>query len=181
MTEILDYLCGKMYWISLISIPFLLFFWGKTVLYARNSPKPKNIRDVFGLIPKKSTALFIGPILFTIIFTQILIFQARTQTSQFLNSMSPEYKVEVNGKELRDKKGFTDTVQNLYSTIGHHSHPTESLFIDVTDKKGHLKLLAAKDSDQPDEYWIFYPSFETLKRNEIGRIRTHLFDSYSTN
>jgi hypothetical protein len=60
----------------------------------------------------------------------------------------------------------------------HHSHPTKRISVEVCAKSPRLLLSLGRDSDDTQEYWVFWPKYCVTTYNEIGRIRTPLFDSY---
>jgi hypothetical protein len=41
-----------------------------------------------------------------------------------------------------------------------------------------LLLWVCRDSDNPREYWVYYPKYLITTYNEVGRLVTPIFDGY---
>ena len=59
----------------------------------------------------------------------------------------------------------------------HHSYPIKKFKFKIKDKDGELELLIGQDSQNKNEYWIFYPKYRHTGANELGRIRTNIFNN----
>ena len=76
--------------------------------------------------------------------------------------------------------------QTLHWLPAHHSNPTKRLKIRISNHVPRLFLLLARDSGDPTEYWVFWPreywvfnpKYRLTADHDIGRIKTHLFDTY---
>jgi hypothetical protein len=125
------------------------------------------------------SALFFG--------VPLLVFMGATSTSQSLaqarvldtlDLCSPENStVLVNGHEVSNSAEVLSTLRELRDLPAHHSSPSRRFSVDIRGPKP-LSLVLARDSGDPREYWVFYPTYMITRYNKIGRIRTSTFDAY---
>ncbi len=125
------------------------------------------------------SALFFG--------VPLLIFMGTASTSQDiahhevlrkLNSLSDASNVTINGQPASNSKQVLLALKALDWIPPHHSNPTKHIGLQITDRSSPILLALARDSGDPREYWVFYPKYYLTRINEIGRIRTPLFDEY---
>lgn len=177
MTEILDKLVSIWYYWMFVS--FGIAFIGVIILIIL------SIRN-YSKVEKRNKYLKIGAILFSqAILTWIIGFgtlwtiqsQARQELKEFLSQ--PDLIVSING-ELIDKK-TSITILNEIKTIGnieaHHSSPTEEIKIKIESELETFNLSLKRDSDCKNEFWIFWDKYHATKTNEVGRIRTEVFNN----
>lgn len=67
-------------------------------------------------------------------------------------------------------------LRDMHDTMGHHSHPTTRYRLFLTTSRGPLELQLCRDSQDPHEYWVFYPGFDSTKMNDIGHVFTNALD-----
>lgn len=80
--------------------------------------------------------------------------------------------VTVDGIQIGDSGPLVAALRNMQGTIGHHSHPTTSHVVVLTTSRGSLPLNLKRDSEDPDEYWVFYPFFQITRFNAVGHAFT---------
>ena len=95
-----------------------------------------------------------------------------------LESLDPESHITIDGQEVRNTKEILGVLKAIDWLPYHHSHPTKRISVSVSDHAPRLELSLARDSSNPQEYWIYWPKYHVTAQNDIGRIRTTLFDSY---
>jgi len=83
--------------------------------------------------------------------------------------------VTVDGKRLRDFTAFVASLREIHEPIGHHSHPTKLVRVNLTTASGPLKLNLERDSGVSSEYWVSNPSFYG---GYVGRIETNALDGF---
>jgi hypothetical protein len=99
------------------------------------------------------------------------------QIQQLLESVPHGASVSIDGHPVQNSDQILNMLRGLRDLPAHHSHPTKRIRIDINGSK-HLILELGRDSDNPQEYWVFYPRHLITRSNEIGRIITPLFDAY---
>lgn len=98
----------------------------------------------------------------------------RIEFKNFLTSVSTNKSVYIDEKLHKDPNGVIEQLKNIKWMPGHRSHPTNRIYVKIADNDKSVTILVRRDSDEPTEYWIFYPVTSKL---EIGRIYTNIFDS----
>jgi hypothetical protein len=165
----------------LIPIPFLGMLAGAVflirVLIGRWW-KWKKIPLGWKIVPFVAIACFILPIESTFIIAAPMDRTIMTETLRFLNSLSDNANVIINGKAVDNPSDVISKLKTLAKIQAHHSHPTQRIRIQVLNSDYSLTLELGRDSDIPSEYWVFYPGYRHSRLNEIGRINTTIFDKY---
>lgn len=80
--------------------------------------------------------------------------------------------VTVNGIQIGNSGPLVTALRNMQGTIGHHSHPTKRYRVLLTTARGSLALDMERDSEDPEEYWVFYPYFHITRLNPLGHAFT---------
>jgi hypothetical protein len=149
--------------------PFMLFGWSNSLGY------PKGQRP----FPLTSTLFFVVPLLVAGLCYGVSTFVAGAQLAEFLASSSDKCTVFVDGQTSPNPKEIVQVLKDMTDRPAHHSSPTRRLRVDISDPPRHIVLSLARDSDDPQEYWVFAPSRSRLSFNkDIGHIKTALFDAY---
>ncbi|HKP36510.1 MAG TPA: hypothetical protein VJT71_06600 [Pyrinomonadaceae bacterium] len=102
---------------------------------------------------------------------------AQFQVQRLLQSAPSDSKVLVNGVPAQNAPEMLKTLKELRDLPAHHSSPGHQISVDIYGSS-HIRLLLARDSSNPREYWVLYPKHFITRSNEIGRIITPLFDAY---
>jgi hypothetical protein len=103
---------------------------------------------------------------------------AHAKVTQELDSVGDNYHISINGKTAPNGQQVLLALKTLQWTPAHHSNPTKRIGIDLFYDSRHIFLWLARDSGDPREYWVYYPSYRITAMNEIGRIKTPIFDGY---
>jgi len=102
----------------------------------------------------------------------------RKEVKNFITKVPADVIVKINGQQIKDSSDVIHELSRVAPLPAHHSHDTQRVRIDIISHDNCLTLEVGRDSQYDYEYWIFYPSLRHLKVNEIGKIRTSLFDGY---
>lgn len=86
--------------------------------------------------------------------------------------------VELNGSLFSKPDALLNALRGLHETIGHHSHPTTRYHVLVQTSCGPLALELGRDSDDSNEYWVFYPGFYSTQVNAVGHAFTDALDGH---
>ncbi len=157
------------YAVAFISIPFLLFNVIKFNYPTKQSPNP---------FPTKSLAFFLIPI-FVVIATGIFVtVEIDNEVSNFFEQLPDNYTVYVNKKPVPNGDQIVSTLKTASRQLGHHSHPTDRISLDIKSQKGNLSLELRRDSEIPQEYWVYYYKYGVGWHTDIGKITTPIFDKY---
>ena len=125
----------------------------------------------------RSTAVFIVAVILGLLIGATSTSIARFEVLRFLERQSDNRIVSVNGHRVQNSAEIVNTVKNLTDLPAHHSHPIKRIAVDISDHS-QITLWLGRDSDNPREYWVFYPKHFITRSNEIGRVITPLFDAY---
>lgn len=103
-----------------------------------------------------------------------------------LNEIKPilSSKVEsvtVDGTQISGGDALVDALRKMHGTIGHHSHPTRTYQVILRSSFGSLALDFGRDSQDPHEYWVFYPGFHSTTLNAVGHAFTDALDRIQDN
>ena len=117
------------------------------------------------------------------IFIMVKKDRSREQTLAWLRALNRDYSVFVSGREVSDGQAIVQVLKTTAEIHGHHSHPINPSVVEIRAGSSSLRLTVARDSDVPDEYWIFVPGEGSLGQHrfglEIGRVKTNVFSQYS--
>jgi len=161
-------------WIWLVSVGVLPWFIFKFFRFrvAYWNPSMASVR-----FPIISVSLFLVPIMFMSLAGNILAFHERHRVLQFLNNPVADESVTVDGILSTNANVVLAALKNLAPLAAHHSHPPETLMVDIRSSRGELHLNLGRDSGDRHEYWVFSPTYWVTTRNEIGRLQTTAFDN----
>jgi hypothetical protein len=104
--------------------------------------------------------------------------RARSRVLNVLEAPDSDFVVTVDGRVWPHNNGVLAAIRGVRSRAAHHSAPDHAIYVVIRGKRGDLELTLARDSDVPEEYWVFWTSQEgDQNRLEIGRIETRIFDA----
>ena len=103
---------------------------------------------------------------------------SRTYVKSKLASVSDDSQISINGAPAQNPKEVLSALKTLDRLPAHHSNPMKKIKIEISSQGDSLVLSLVRDSGDPREYWVFYPRYLVTANNEIGRIKTPLFDAY---
>jgi len=162
--------------IPFIALPFLLVNWMR---YMRIRAENKSRRVALpAKLPVKSMGFFVVPIIIAIAISEIVAARSRTEALNFLRDLSGNYTVYVNSRPANNPDAIIATLKTTAPRMAHHSSPTKMIHVDIQTNNGALSLVLGRDSGYAQEYWVFYPKYRITSNNEVGRVRTPLFDDY---
>lgn len=127
--------------------------------------------------PFKSVLFFVLPILTVFCVGFISKSYAQDEVISALNSFSSDARVLVNGESTENPFDIIAVLKKTWQVYPHHSHPTKRIDVQISDESRSLVLRLGRDSDDPREYWVFYPKYYVTSSNEIGRVITPIFDN----
>jgi hypothetical protein len=160
---------------ALIAVPFFLFFALPIWISRSTEPPPPAWRKKIGTI---SAGIFIGSVLIGLVVGNTSAGIGHDEVLRKLNSLKGDYFVSINGKAVPNSQEIVSVLKTLDWLPAHHSNPTKRIDINISDYAPRLALSLARDSGDPREYWIFWPKYRITTHNEIGRIKTPVFDAY---
>ena len=114
---------------------------------------------------------FIGPIITAIFFSTIVESHGREEVLSFIREKT-SYEIIIDGQKVPNPASFIHELRKIRPFMGHHSHPTKKIPIEIFKSNQKLTLILSQDSDYNNEYWVFYPKYRHTRLNEIGRIQT---------
>jgi hypothetical protein len=170
----LNALCYCAFAASVIALPFLLVNWAR-YMKARPVNRLISVRTGF---PTKSVSFFVISVLTTGLLANSLNTYARRDALNFLQTLSGNYRVYVNQQQVRDSDKMISSLKKIAPYWAHHSHPTKRIRVDIYSDARNVTLELGRDSDNPQEYWVFSLDHSVTSENEIGRITTAAFDGY---
>ena len=127
-----------------------------------------------------STGVFVISILGIFLLSEILSYYSYQVTMDFLADIGEGYEITVDGVKEDDGAKILSILQSMDNSPfqAHHSHPTKRIKFAIKSHGESLELELGKDSERPNEYWVFYPKYKHTRANEISRVRTSIFERY---
>jgi hypothetical protein len=174
MMTFLNVICYCAVAAAIIALPFLLVNW---VRYTKAQQVTRLVAFPPSF-PTKSVNFFVIPIFIAMIAGTIITTYARYDALKFVQSLSGNYTVYVNEQQAPDPDKIISALKELAPYWAHHSHPTKRIRVDIHTDVRDLRLELGRDSQNLQEYWVFYPELDASGQNEIGRITTAAFDEY---
>jgi len=107
-----------------------------------------------------------------------VVSEAQNEVNKLL--LSEIVSIHIDGATSSHANQWLFDLRHLDTSFSryHQSHPIRTITVLLQTKKGDLELKLGRDSDNPQEYWVFYPHFITTSYNDIGKIVTTSLDSY---
>ena len=170
----LNVICNCAFATSIIALPFLLVNWMR---YIKAQPVNKLVAVRSGF-PTKSVGFFLISTLTVVVVASVMTTYARHDALKFIQSLSGNFTVYVNQQQVRDSDKIISALKEIAPYWAHHSHPTKRIRVDIRSDVRDLTLELGRDSDNLQEYWVFYSEHGVTSNNEIGRITTSAFDEY---
>ena len=142
-----------------------------------------RVKDIKGGVQKKrrypgrSFTLFLASIIGMIFISNVLKGGSKAEILLYLDHIDPKtLSVHVNGAGAADPNAVIGALRTTADIPAHHTHPVRDFTVVIDDQIGGLTLRLGRDSDRPQEYWVFYPRYRYTTHNEVYRINTTLFD-----
>jgi hypothetical protein len=121
--------------------------------------------------------LFISPIILTFYLASIIENHGRDEVLSFIGN-DDSYRVIIDGQKTVDPGPYITELRKITNLAAHHSHPNRRINIEIIKSDKKLLLILGQDSQYKNEFWVFYPKYRHTSLNEIGRVRTNLFDNH---
>ncbi len=117
-------------------------------------------------------------------FGDLLSSGARTEAKELLDKLSVNPAVKINGRLVENPKEIVAELKKVVPLLAHHSHPVNVINVEIFGNNEKLFLTVGRDSQNPKEYWVYYPKYasgwwtEYSPGCDLGRIISTLFDDY---
>jgi hypothetical protein len=128
--------------------------------------------------PLKSMSAFAVPVCVLLLLSAILASMVRSEVARFISDAGDGAVVRIDHEVVPNPRPILDELGRMSSYFPHHSSPKDAIEVEVESGGSVLKIVLRRDSDRPNEYWVFYPRYRATSMREIGRITTDLFDAY---
>jgi hypothetical protein len=172
--RVLDFAFGLSLVCAFLATPFLLVNGVRFIAKQRRAGRGAPITG----LPIKSILFFAVSCLLGIVTGVTATTLVKRTTLAFLKQQSDHLQVYVNERPASNGAPIVETLRGLRSYHAHHSHATTRIRVEIRGPQTSLVLDLGRDSDLPNEYWVFSPVSFITSSNEIGKIRTALFDRY---
>lgn len=172
--RVLNIICTLAFAATIIALPFLLVNWTR---YLKRRPINRLVA-VRTSFPTKSVSFFLVSALTAGAAAIMMTTYASHDVVNSIRSLSGNYVVYVDGRQIRDSDKLISALKEIAPYAAHHSHPIKRIRVEIRGDATDLTLELGRDSDRPEEYWVFYPRFGVTSNNEIGRITTSALDEY---
>jgi hypothetical protein len=176
--KVLDLTALSLFVWTLIALPFFLLNWFSYLYRCYSKRGTLSCLSGPNKPPIKSTRAFLIPILTFFVVCFLSVSNAREQVRYKINSLRPRYTLSVNGAVVQNSRDVLRALNDLHRELGHHSHFTKKIDVVICDQSDHIALILERDSERPEEDWVFLPKYWITLRTEIGRIKTSAFDNY---
>lgn len=169
--RILDFFTVIAGMIAILAIPFAL------VGFVRNLARPREER----VLMTKGALVFAIAIIISLLVGRVSESLAQFEVLQTLHAFSDQCSVSIDGRGVSNSRAVLRALQDLQDVPAHHSSPTRTRAIDISDASRSLHLWFARDSSNGHEYWVFAPSPARLAlkaglRKDVGHVITSVFD-----
>jgi hypothetical protein len=121
-----------------------------------------------------------APVMLAFVISDVLIVKARGQVIDFLNDLDDRAVVRINDAPIEDPEGIVVELRKIAALKPHHSHSEGRIAVVLENGVSKLELELGRDSEIPNEYWVYYPKYLTTESNEVGRIISHRFDGFQS-
>jgi hypothetical protein len=167
----LDHFIQIYKWIALIGFIISLFGF---VYFRKSKANHKIIKSIiFALIGSILILSYTG-----------LVNKMRLESSSEIARILKKESIEVvffNDYEIEQSK--YDSIKLILASLNtiepHHSHPLDiSYYLKVITENDSIILEFVPDSEVKNEYWVFNRKYKTTSMNELGQVRTKLFNDY---
>jgi len=161
----------------LIWVPTGIVAFIKMAKYTqKNTVAKKN--NVYNPFPFKSVVCFVASVLIAIILHEGIAFVAREEVKTFLHGVSPNVRVYIDNQQAENTNQIINELSKIKRYQYHSSHSTNEIPIEIVNGDKTLKIVLGRDSRYPQWYFVYYLKYSSTSTNEVGGIKTVLFDDY---
>lgn len=97
---------------------------------------------------------------------------ARNKLKDFLKSENVIVNVKGQSLNAKESKLVINELSKTATMMAHHSQNINNLDILLSNNKDTIYVSIGQDSDYKDEIWVFFKNYESLKNNNIGKIKS---------
>jgi hypothetical protein len=174
--EILDATIIILFLLGIIGMLFFVFNFSR--FWFRSFQFKKNPSGVLTGMPYKSILFFVVPGMLIFVISDVLILQARGQVNSFLGHLDDQAIVRVNDTVIENPEEIVSELKTMAPLEPHHSHHEGRIAVMIENGDSKLDLELGRDSQNPNEYWVFYAKYLSTESNEVGRIISDKFDRF---
>lgn len=102
----------------------------------------------------------------------------RLEVLRQLKSLKQDGRLLIKGNTVANSNELISDFEALDWLPAHHSHPTKTINVEIANHTPRLVLSLRRDSDNPREYYVFWPKYHVTSYNSVGSIKTTLLDDY---
>jgi hypothetical protein len=162
------------FWPALFGILIIAWLFAAVSTARRNGKYPPPPKGRHSPAVRTAIAMFVGLIVAMFAVGSLINWAARREIWE---RMPPKIdSVTVNGAPFAKAGQLVTDLRGMGSTLKHHSEPTTPYRVTIRSTAGSLALVLARDSANPQEYWVFYGGFESTKLNDVGHVFTAALD-----
>jgi hypothetical protein len=165
-------------WLSILTLVSAIpvFVVGTVQEVRRRSAFPDRRPDGSPVIARfpLGAKVFASLVLATFLLSGFVALHARNVVRDSLApGMNP--RVFVKGTEPADQESVLAALRSIDLGLGHHSHPLGRFKVEISSGAGRVLLELARDSDRPDEYWVYMPGYWVQDNLDIGQLTSPVF------
>jgi len=181
--NILDLAIRVLFVIPLVALVFAAICLAKSLITKKTQREALLAKSLI-TNKKQRKALYICILSFSVPILLIFVLGwrmrsvTRKEVKSFMAKTSPDSKLMIDGQQVKGSYRFISELSKVSPLAAHNSHATKRIRIDIESADDKLTLEVGQDNINSDEFWVFYPSFRHTRANEIGRIRSSLFEEY---
>jgi hypothetical protein len=160
-------------------VALISFIVGSIINIGKSAPDvdPTSVARRKNFPSKIQPYVIVSGILLFIFVTSIST-MVRYEVLSALDALPARPRTVVNGSVLPNPEPVLAALKRIAPQMAHHSHTERTINVEVQSGGNTLKLRLGRDSDRPQEYWVFYSGYPVTEKNEIGRITTEALDAY---
>jgi hypothetical protein len=168
------------YWAVAASLIAFVFLLKNFVRFAKKTGLRcgANTNGLSAEFPFISAIFFVVPTAIVGVTAGLITTSVRGEVLGFLGGLSGHYTVCVDRQPAAEADKIIVALKRVAPYSAHHSHPAKRIRVDIRNGNQDLTLELGRDSQNPQEYWIFHPKYRVTSNNEIGRVTTSVFDGY---
>jgi hypothetical protein len=154
-------------------ILFVLFLIYAVIPIRKKSPTLKN--DLFKIF---SIAFLFLIWIAGFILGDTLEYLSRKELKGFISPANEVKYLTINSIELNNPNQFLHdlmTISKKHCSLG-GSHMVDTFKVEIKKRNSRIILVMGRDSYCQDEFWVFMPQYKHTSRNDIGRVKTKIFD-----
>lgn len=169
LDRVLHFMQPFIFLMAIVALGIAAFYQLSSLRFSRINTPTKRAK-----MPRRyyvSIVIFTGLIGVNMALVTFIVHSASVEVGSMLSNTFES--VNVNGIEVSNPNALVSALRSMCNTPAHHSHPEENYQVLLKTSHSVLLLNLRKDSQNQNEYWVFYPGFFTTTTNDIGRVCTN--------